>query len=146
MGSLALTCTPSTPCGQAFHSTLGFGGSSTSAAAAYPSGLCAAYAGALFRQLTAGPIDIDDPLDRLEITANGVVRRHVDRGAVKPSQRDMQARADATARAGRKQMQRSALSRGRKPQPETPREVSFFAFWFWFQINKNQKADQHRFS
>ena len=100
MGSLALTCTPTTPCKNAFHSTLGFGGSSTSAAAAYPSGLCAAYAGALVKHLTAEAADIDDPLERLEITANGVVRRHVDRGAVTPSQRDMRARADAASRAG----------------------------------------------
>ena len=102
LSSLAMTCTPASPCGRAFHSTLGFGESSTSLAAAYPAGLCAAYAGALFRQLTADPIDVDGPLERLEITSNGVVRRHVDRGAVEPSQRVMRARADAVARAGGK--------------------------------------------
>ena len=100
LSALALTCTSATPCGRAFHSTLGFGESSTSLAAAYPAGLCAAYAGALFRHLTAYPVDADGPLERLEVTSQGVVRRHVDRGAVEPSQRVMRARADAASRAG----------------------------------------------
>ena len=49
----------------------------------------------------AEPIDTDEPLDRFEIIANGAVRRHIDRGAVEPSQGVMRARADAASRAGR---------------------------------------------
>ena len=101
LSALAKTCSSATPCGRPFHTTLGFGESSTSLAAAYPTGLCAAYAGALFNQLTFDDDQDNDALDRLEITANGVVRRHVDRGAVEPSQRVVRARADAASRAGR---------------------------------------------
>ena len=101
LNALALTCSSATPCGRGFHTTLGFGEGSTSSAAAYPAGLCAAYAGALHRHLCADTV-VDGPLERLEITAQGVVRRHVDRGSTELSQRALRARADAASRAGKK--------------------------------------------
>lgn len=98
--ALALTCSATASCGREFHTSLGFGAGSTAAAAAYPNGLCAAYAGALFRHLTRDA-DLDEgPLERLEVTSQGVVRRHVDRGSLEPSQRFLRARADAASRAG----------------------------------------------
>ena len=125
LNALALTCSPATPCGRGFHTTLGFGEGSTSSAAAYPAGLCAAYAGALHRHLCAD-VDVDGPLERLEVTAHGVVRRHIDRGSMELSQRALRARADAASRAGQK-VYRQLGNPGRK-QPKLPERCRILKF------------------
>ena len=99
MSTLARTCTKSSSCGRSFHVSLGFGDSSTAEAAAYPAGLCAAYAGAVARHV-AREDDDQHILEQLEVTDKGVVRRHVARGDVAPSAKAIRARADADSRAG----------------------------------------------
>ena len=99
LSALAQTCTKSSSCGRPFHVTLGFGDSSTAEAAAYPSGFCAAYAGAVAKHVAKGTED-DEILEQLEITEKGVVRRHMARGDTVPSAKAIRARADADARAG----------------------------------------------
>ena len=99
VSTLAKTCTKYSSCGRSFHVSLGFGDSSTAEAAAYPAGLCAAYAGAVAKHIAR--VDEDQHiLDRLEVTDKGVVRRHVARGDVAPSAKALRARADADSRAG----------------------------------------------
>ena len=100
LSPLALTCSKVSSCGRAFHTVLGFGGSSTADAAAYPSGLCAAYAGALFRNIVSEPLREEEAIERLTITAKGVVHRHIDRGTTAPSLKARRAREDAESRAG----------------------------------------------
>ena len=102
LSALAQTCTKTSSCGRSFHVTLGFGASSTAEAAAYPPGLCAAYAGAVAKHITKDSEE-DHILEQLEITENGVVRRHMARGDTAPSAKAMRARADADARAGRRE-------------------------------------------
>ena len=100
MSPLALTCTKSSSCGRSFHTQLGFGDGSTSAAAAYPSGLCAAYAGALSRNIVTDPMDNGEAIERLTVTAQGIVHRHLDRGTTEPSLRARRAQEDAESKAG----------------------------------------------
>ena len=66
-------------CGRPFHTRLGFDGSSTSAAAEYPPGLAAAYAGAIVAWLTQQSSE-STAIDRLVVTSEGVLQRHIDRG------------------------------------------------------------------
>ena len=80
---------------------MGFGQNSTAEAAAYPLGLCAAYAGVLARHLAKPEVD-EDILEHLVITDKGVVRRHVARGEAPLSAKALRARADAVSRASRK--------------------------------------------
>ena len=100
LSALALTCSPTHSCGRKFHTRLGFGEGSTSAAAAYPAGLCAAYAGALHRNITLEQWVDEEVIERLTVTAQGVVHRHTDRGSVEPSLRARKAMGDAEYRAG----------------------------------------------
>ena len=89
-----------TLCGRSFHTRLGFGEGSTSAAAAYPSALCASYAGALHRFVTSQGPRPDTAVERLTISIDGKLRRHVDRGISEPSIRERRQEEDRVARAG----------------------------------------------
>ena len=98
MPALAKTCSKRDSCGRNFHTRLGFGASSTSEAAEYPAGLVSTYAGALhafFHKETH-----DDAVERLTVTSDGVLHRHVDRGLSSISARAQRAREDEESRAG----------------------------------------------
>ena len=77
------------------HTKLGFGGASTAAAAAYPPGVCAAWAQSIAR--LAGAFD---PEDRVVTTRDGKVRRHVDRGLVADSGKETRRHEDLACQAG----------------------------------------------
>ena len=86
-------------CGLKFHVRLGFGSASTSAAAEYPPGLAAAYAGAVSKFFSTGP-DPDTAIDRLTISTAGVLTRHIDRGTSVASAKTRRAAEDEASRAG----------------------------------------------
>ena len=100
LSPLAKVCRGQTTCGRPFHMRLGFGEGSTSAAAAYPSALCASYAGALYRFVTSQCPRPDTAVERLTISIDGKLRRHVDRGISEPSIRERRQEEDRVARAG----------------------------------------------
>ena len=79
---------------------LGFGEGSTSAAAAYPSALCASYAGALHRFMSSWDTRSDTAVERLTISIDGKLRRHVGRGVSGPSIRERRQEEDRASRAG----------------------------------------------
>ena len=86
-------------CGRQFHVRLGFGSASTAAAAEYSSSLAAAYAGALDRHFATSP-DPDTAIDRLTVSKEGILVRHVDRGSTLASARTRRAQEDEASRAG----------------------------------------------
>ena len=82
-------------CGRDYHEHLEFGGGSTSAAAAYPERLCFALAGEYTRYLRTL-----DAHTRVATVGSGLVRRHVDRGPVALTPREVRAQEDLLCRAG----------------------------------------------
>ena len=96
--SLNRQCTTSHSCGRTWHQTLGFGQSSTSAAAEYPPALCRAYAAdvaAHVRRLSS-----ITAIDHATVHVDGTVQRHCARGSSDWSQRSIRAAEDAVSRAG----------------------------------------------
>ena len=90
---------------------LGFGEGSTSAAAAYPSALCASYAGALHRFMSSRDTRSDTAVERLTISIDGKLRRHVDRGGgSEPSIRERRQEEDRVSRAGGTDLQKDRLA------------------------------------
>ena len=86
-------------CGNKVHVRLGFGASSTAAAAEYPPGLAAAYAGAVANHLWKSDQEAT-AIERLSISTSGVLVRHMDRGATDRSARQLKAAEDDASRAG----------------------------------------------
>ena len=109
LSPLAKVCMGKT-CGRSFHTRLGFGEGSTSAAAAYPSALCSGYAGALHRYLAQSDKVYDGAIERLSITTEGVLHRHVDRGVTEPSTRQRRQAEDHASCAGRDLFSRTPRS------------------------------------
>jgi len=77
------------------HAILGFGGESTAAAAAYPRGVCEAWA-----QCIASLARAPTAADRVVMTGEGRVHRHIDRGSVDPSRAETRKLEDLACRAG----------------------------------------------
>jgi len=77
------------------HVVLGFGGADTAAAAAYPEGLCTAWASAI-AELAAAP----SAEARVRTVASGPVRRHIDRGEDPASKAETRQAEDHASRAG----------------------------------------------
>ena len=77
------------------HEKLGFGGASTSAAAAYPPGVCREWA-----QAVANLASAPTAAHRVVTTDTGPVRRHVDRGLEAESGAERRKREDHACRAG----------------------------------------------
>ena len=98
IASLANVCR-NMDCGRQFHVRLGFGSASTAAAAEYSQSLAAAYAGALAKHFDTGP-DPETAIERLTISKEGVLKRHVDRGSTLVSARSRRAAEDEASRAG----------------------------------------------
>ena len=96
--ALAKTCSSRDSCGRSFHTRLGFGAGSTSEAAEYPAGLISSYAGALHAFFHKE--ERNDPIERLTITTDGVLHRHIDRGSTTISARALRAKEDEESRAG----------------------------------------------
>ena len=113
LGSLAKTC-KNMNCGRQFHVRLGFGSASTAAAAEYPSGLAAAYAGALDNHFATSP-DPDTAIDRLTVSREGILVRHVDRGSSLASARTRRAQEDEASRAGLNEREGVLNPRARGP-------------------------------
>ena len=86
-------------CGNKFHVRLGFGEGSTSAAAAYSPKLAAAYAGAVARSFSLEP-DPSTAIDRLTISGEGLLVRHVDRGRTEASAKAQREAEDLASKAG----------------------------------------------
>ena len=106
LSPLAKVCGSETSCGRPFHVRLGFGEGSTSAAAAYPPALCSAYAGALHRALASPEYLPDTAIERLSITKEGMLRRHIDRGHSEPSIKERRQEEDRVSHAGGNQPSR----------------------------------------
>ena len=79
--------------------SLGFGASSTAAAAEYSPGLAAAYAGAVTNYLSKHEL-ATTTIERLSISTSGVLVRHTDRGSVDLSAKQLRAAEDEASRAG----------------------------------------------
>ena len=77
------------------HTVLGFGGASTAAAAAYPEGVCKAWA-----QAIAAWAKTPTAADRVTTISDGRVRRHIDRGLTATSLAEVRKTEDLACLAG----------------------------------------------
>ena len=81
------------------HARLGFGGTPTQAAAAYPEGLCEAYA-KFARRVRSEATPLHEAMEAVTLASDGVVHKHVARGPSTESSRELRRKEDEAATAG----------------------------------------------